>query len=380
MLNAIRFYSSRTIKRDVIIKSIFKTEAFRPTATPRKGQTVLQHEMESSAPSETPSKLSIANETTSPSQPTSKGESGRGGKGKGKSTGERREKAPRAQKQALKQNASGSGGAKLRGLEKDSPEVRLSKTFSWLLRHGAQGEGLPMRKDGYVKVTDLLENRKLKGQGLDLDKIKAMVKADSKQRYDLILESPAGVKLASYAHPTEETSSTSGSTAPAADEASAPVVLTADEVNAAALSGSKEGESDGIWWIKARQGHSIKTVQLELKPIASVTDIPTGLAIHGTNGAAWASIGKEGLSKMKRNHIHLAQDVAGKGVVSGMRTSSRILIYIDVAKALDAGIKFWLSDNGVVLTEGNQDGRLPVEFFQKVVDSIKGTEVEDWRS
>lgn len=63
-----------------------------------------------------------------------------------------------------------------------------------------------------------------------------------------------------------------------------------------------------------------------------------------------------------------------------MRTSSRILIYIDVAKALDAGIKFWLSDNGVVLTEGNQDGRLPVEFFQKVVDSIKGTEVEDWRS
>lgn len=139
---------------DALIYS--KTEAFRPTATPRKGQTVLQHEMESSAPSETPSKLSIANETTSPSQPTSKGESGRGGKGKGKSTGERREKAPRAQKQALKQNASGSGGAKLRGLEKDSPEVRLSKTFSWLLRHGAQGEGLPMRKDGYVKVTDLV--------------------------------------------------------------------------------------------------------------------------------------------------------------------------------------------------------------------------------
>lgn len=64
----------------------------------------------------------------------------------------------------------------------------------------------------------------------------------------------------------------------------------------------------------------------------------------------------------------------------GMRTSSRILIYVDVAKALDAGIKFWLSDNGVVLTEGNDDGHLPVEFFEKVVDSIKGTEIEGWRS
>jgi 2'-phosphotransferase len=50
----------------------------------------------------------------------------------------------------------GKGGAKLRGLEKDSADVRISKTLSWLLRHGATGEGLPMRKDGYVKVDDLV--------------------------------------------------------------------------------------------------------------------------------------------------------------------------------------------------------------------------------
>lgn len=181
------------------------------------------------------------------------------------------------------------------------------------------------------------------------------MKADSKQRYDLILETSAGVKLATYAHPTEVSSSTSDAPVPSADSASAPVVSSAEEVKAA-TSGLKEGESDGIWWIKARQGHSIKvcrlyssrssiphgtihvkqTVQLDLKPITSIADIPTGLAIHGTNGAAWASIGgsdlhfldsksftiiifpaKEGLSKMKRNHIHLAQNVAGKGVVSG---------------------------------------------------------------
>lgn len=60
---------------------------------------------------------------------------------------------------------------------------------------------------------------------------------------------------------------------------------------------------------------------------------------------------------MKRNHIHLAQDVAGQNVVSGMqrviisqclwvadiiasvgmRNSSQILIFINIQKALDAG-------------------------------------------
>lgn len=62
---------------------------------------------------------------------------------------------------------------------------------------------------------------------------------------------------------------------------------------------------------------------------------------------------------------------------AGMRTSSHVLIYIDVQKALDAGIKFWLSDNGVVLTEGDERGYLPKTFFEKVVD-IKHGELKGW--
>ena len=55
----------------------------------------------------------------------------------------------------------------------------------------------------------------------------------------------------------------------------------------------------------------------------------------------------------------------------GMRTSSHILIFINVQKALDAGIKFFLSDNGVILTEGDSEGFLGPEFFEKV-ESAKG--------
>ena len=54
-----------------------------------------------------------------------------------------------------------------------------------------------------------------------------------------------------------------------------------------------------------------------------------------------------------------------------MRTSSQILIFIDLQKALDAGIKFFLSDNGVVLTEGDDKGFLRPEFFEKV-ENAKG--------
>ena len=61
---------------------------------------------------------------------------------------------------ASKQKASRShqsGGKKpLRGLPTDSPEVRLSKSISWILRHGAKSESIYMRPDGYVRVTDLV--------------------------------------------------------------------------------------------------------------------------------------------------------------------------------------------------------------------------------
>ena len=49
-----------------------------------------------------------------------------------------------------------------------------------------------------------------------------------------------------------------------------------------------------------------------------------------------------------------------------MRTSSQILIFINLQKALDAGIKFFLSDNGVILTEGDGEGFLRPEFFETV--------------
>lgn len=60
----------------------------------------------------------------------------------------RKEQGPQTSQQGV--------SAKLRGLPKDSPEVRISKTLSYILRHGAEKEGLKLRTDGYTLVDDLV--------------------------------------------------------------------------------------------------------------------------------------------------------------------------------------------------------------------------------
>jgi len=63
-----------------------------------------------------------------------------------------------------------------------------------------------------------------------------------------------------------------------------------------------------------------------------------------------------------------------------MRAKSEILIHIDMAKAMGAGIKFYRSSNNVILTSGNEEGFLLKEFFS-VVEQRDGTRVDNsWRT
>lgn len=87
-----------------------------------------------------------------------------------------------------------------------------------------------------------------------------------------------------------------------------------------------------------------------------------------------------GLKKMGRNHVHFGTGVPGAGgeeVVSGMRGDAEVLVHVDVRKSLEEGetlgkegkegLKWWLSENGVVLTEGDENGIVPLRVFKRVV-------------
>jgi len=100
-----------------------------------------------------------------------------------------------------------------------------------------------------------------------------------------------------------------------------------------------------VWKIKANQGHTVHIENLDLEEIKSPEEIP--VVVHGTDLGAWRMIQSSGLSRMKRNHIHFAAGKFGDaGVISGMRQSSEVLVYVDVPKAMSNGVKFLRSPTG----------------------------------
>ncbi|XP_075902791.1 tRNA 2'-phosphotransferase 1 isoform X2 [Nelusetta ayraudi] len=108
--------------------------------------------------------------------------------------------------------------------------------------------------------------------------------------------------------------------------------------------------------------------ELELKQVlAGSPDCPAE-AVHGSYFCNWSCIQQQGLSRMKRTHIHLAPGLPGEdGVISGMRKDCDLAVYVDIPKALADGIKFFWSENGVLLTEGNTEGMLLPKYFSRAL-------------
>jgi len=96
--------------------------------------------------------------------------------------------------------------------------------------------------------------------------------------------------------------------------------------------------------IRARQGHSIQ-VDVELAEA-----IPPDVLYHGTAKEYADSIMKQGILKGKRLYVHLSTTVETATKV-GQRHGEPLVMAIDAKRMHEDGIKFFLSRNGVWLTE-----------------------------
>lgn len=211
--------------------------------------------------------------------------------------------------------SSSGGGGGGGGGGKDKIDA-LGRLLTRILRHMASELNLNMRSDGYVKVNDLLKlnlktfaNIPLRSH--TIDEIREAVRKDNKQRFSLL-------------------------------------------------------EENGELLIRANQGHTITEVESErlLKAILSADEIP--VCVHGTYRKNLESILESGLKRMKRLHVHFSCGLPMDGeVISGMRRDVNVLIFLDVRKALEEGMKLYISDNKVILTEGF-DGIVPVKYFEKI--------------
>jgi putative RNA 2'-phosphotransferase len=109
--------------------------------------------------------------------------------------------------------------------------------------------------------------------------------------------------------------------------------------------------------IKASQGHSIPILD-DFKQLS-----PPDILYHGTSVDNAKKIQKDGLKKMRRNHVHMSDNIdTAKSV--GMRYAkyrNKLRIYEIDAKLMNSkGYKFYLSDNGVWLTDN-----VPFNFLNK---------------
>ena len=79
---------------------------------------------------------------------------------------------------------------------------------------------------------------------------------------------------------------------------------------------------------------------------------------------------------MRRNHVHFAVGLPGtSGVISGMRGDVELLVYVDVAAAMVAGLQFFISSNNVVLCAGDDQGLIAPRFFSRVVRTSDGSQM-----
>ena len=111
--------------------------------------------------------------------------------------------------------------------------------------------------------------------------------------------------------------------------------------------------------IRANQGHSI-SVELQLQ-----AEVPPEMLYHGTVSKFIAQIKVQGLQKMSRQHVHLSRDKETATIV-GSRRGSAIILSVDAASMQGNGFKFYLSQNGVWLTD-----HVPPQYinFQKTLSS-----------
>ena len=96
--------------------------------------------------------------------------------------------------------------------------------------------------------------------------------------------------------------------------------------------------------IRARQGHSVN-VNVDLREC-----VPPDILYHGTATRFLDSILKKGINKGTRLHVHLSPDEE-TAVRVGERHGSPIVLRINARQMHDDGHQFYLSNNGVWLTD-----------------------------
>lgn len=165
--------------------------------------------------------------------------------------------------------------------------THISKFLSLVLRHKPEEIGLQLNENGWANVNKLIEKINSKGMTLNFELLQNIVDTNDKKRFAF---------------------------------------------------------NDDKTLIRANQGHSIE-VELQLQEA-----VPPEFLYHGTVEKFLASIQKEGLKKMSRQHVHLSKDKE-TAIKVGSRRGKPVILTIHAQQMHEDGCIFYLSQNEVWLAD-----------------------------
>ena len=163
----------------------------------------------------------------------------------------------------------------------------ISKFMSLVLRHRPEQIGLTLDEEGWADVQELISKLNAHGAGLTPELLDTVVENNDKKRF----------------------------------------AFNEDKTR-----------------IRASQGHSV-AIDLALEPVT-----PPALLYHGTAEKNRESILSKGILKGERQHVHLSHEKE-TAVKVGSRHGRPFVLHIDAATMHNDGQLFYLSANGVWLTE-----------------------------
>lgn len=181
----------------------------------------------------------------------------------------------------------------------EKERTRTSKFLSLVLRHEPQRIGIQLDPAGWVEVDLLLFACRQHGKPINRAELEEVVATNEKKRFAF----------------------------------------------------SEDGQR-----IRANQGHSVEV------SLGYIPQSPPPLLYHGTATRFLESIRAEGLTKQERHHVHLSADTETAHKV-GQRHGKPVILTIKADAMRIAGHEFYLSDNGVWLTE-----HVPTEFIDYPVE------------
>lgn len=170
--------------------------------------------------------------------------------------------------------------------------------MSYALRHSPQSIGLTLDAQGWANIEELRSCAATQGRVITLETVLEVVATCEKQRYAI----------------------------------------------------SEDGLS-----IRANQGHSLKTVDLKLRP-----EVPPQVLYHGTASRFIDSIRMGGLLPGRRQHVHLSEAM-DTAVSVGTRHGTPVVLVVQAAAMRANGHVFFKSQNGVWLTEA-----VPAKFLKGI--------------